>query len=432
MKLLFVILDGLGDRPCGALKGRTPLEAASTPNLDFFARKGKCGLMYPIAKSIAPESDAAISAILSYDPLKHYCGRGPLEAYGLGIRIKEGQLALRCNFATLEKGTLTSRRAGRTLTTKEGNELAEHLNKHLKFDDPKVSFRFEHSTEHRAVLIIKASKKLSRNISNTDPGYKVEEKFGVAERKVEPTVYMCLPLDKSEASVYSAELVNEFIEKSYALLRNHGINKTREKKGLDPANVILTRDAGNFLPKFKTLKQKYELNFASIVGMPLEIGLTKLAGMEVLSFKYPELKRRDVRAHLFDELATEIKYSKIYLNKYWNTFDAFYIHFKETDIPGHDGLPKEKRKMIEMIDKEFFSWIREQKLDALICVTADHCTPCETKAHSADPVPLLIYSPSLKPDKVKRFGESECKEGSLGMVKGINLLAMLRKIGGLK
>ncbi|MBU4456794.1 MAG: 2,3-bisphosphoglycerate-independent phosphoglycerate mutase [Nanoarchaeota archaeon] len=405
MRTIFVILDGAADLPNKELKNKTPFEAAKTPNLDYFAKEGACGLMYTVGKDIAPESDVAVTALLGYDPEKYFTGRGPLEAYGAGFKLKRKFLALRTNFATIENNSIVDRRVGRSLTTKEAKDLARTINKEVKLP---CKFKFKSTTEHRGVLVLYGD--FSANISNVDPAYEKKGTFGVAKANKEFTIQECKPLDNKAKK--TAEIINEFVRQSRALLELHPINKQRKNKNLAMANVILPRDAGNKLPSFPKKK-----NWAAVVGMPLEIGITKLVGMDVLKFRYPRITSSDAYKHLYKSLDKEIEASVKALNK---TDKNLYIHFKETDIPGHDGLPKEKKKMIEIIDKKFFSKVRKLEHIKLI-VTCDHNTPCELKAHSADPVPLLVYD-GIHKDEVETFSEKACKKGSLKIQLGKDLM----------
>ena len=210
MVKIFVILDGIGDRACKVLDGLTPLEAAKTKNLDYFASKGNGGYVYAINEHIAPESDEAIMALLGYDPTKYYYGRGPLEALGAGMEFKEGYLALRVNFATVEGKKIIDRRAGRTLTTKEAQELARTINEQVKID---YEFEFKATVGHRGVLVVKGE--FSDNISNTDPAYKKVGKFGVAVQGAINSIDTARPLDPDKKTKISSKIVNNFFKQNY-------------------------------------------------------------------------------------------------------------------------------------------------------------------------------------------------------------------------
>lgn len=407
MKTIFIILDGAAGTPDEILGNKTPFEAANKPNLDFLAKNGKTGIVYTVGKDVAPESDVAITALIGYDPYKYFTGRGPLEAFGAEVKLGNEFLALRTNFATLELDRIRDRRVGRSLTTKEANKLADAVNKKVKLP---CRFIFKSTTEHRGVLVLYG--KFSDKISNVDPAYEKQGTFGIALSDSSNFIQKCRSMDKGAEK--TAEIINDFVRQSRIVLETNPVNKARENSGLPVANAILPRDAGNKLPKFPQKKK-----WAAVVGMPLEIGLAELAGMKILKVKYPSIKSADAYKHIYECLDAEIRDSIKYLKSEWNNYDSFYIHFKETDIPGHDGKPEDKKKMIELIDKTFFSFART--LNAKIIVTSDHSTPCELKAHSADPVPLLVYNGKDK-DNVSGFSEKECAKGSLGKLFGKEVL----------
>jgi len=422
LKLLYIVIDGLGDLPISELKGETPLGFAETPNLDELAGRGKLGLMYTVGKGIAPESDVAVISILGYDPSKYHVGRGPLEAFGAGLDMKDGDLALRCNFATLGANRrIIDRRVGRSLTTEEATELSKAINREVKLESFPAEFDFKNTLGHRAVLVIKSKDvPLSAEITNTDPAYERVEGMGVAKAKFEMILKEAVPLEDTEGARRAAALVNEFTEKSHEVLDGHEINRRREAEGKLKANVILSRDAGNKVPKFFNISERYGVRFACLADMPVERGISRLAGMHLVDLPPPT---KDVRAD------SAIRIRKLMEN--YGSFDCFYIHIKGPDEPGHDGDYRRKVEIIEQIDKFFFGALLS-KIDLeenLICVTADHSTPCILKAHSDDPVPLLIAGGKVKPDGINRFSEEACKKGSLGVLsKGSNLIPLLMKI----
>ena len=422
MKLIYVVIDGMGDLPAKEWEDRTPLEVADTPNMDRLASKAKLGLMYTVGKGIAPESDVAVISILGYDPYKYHVGRGPLEAYGANLDMEDGALALRCNFATLGKQKrIIDRRAGRNLTTEEAAELSKAINREVKLSSYPATFQFKNTLGHRAVLVIKSKKSpLSGKISNTDPAYERIAGLGVAKSTVEMVLKKCVPLEDTEEAKISAQLVNEFTEKSHEVLDSHDVNKKRVSEGKLKANVILSRDAGDKLPKFFSINERYDVKFACLADMPVERGISRLAGMHLVELPPPS---GDIEADM-----------KLRVDKMLNlldSFDCFYIHLKGPDEPGHDGDFKRKAQAIADIDKHFFGRILphiDQK-KTLICITADHSTPCTLKAHSDDPVPLLITGADVEPDGIKEFSEKLCRTGSLGVLeKGTQLMPMLMKL----
>ncbi|HJZ18601.1 MAG TPA: alkaline phosphatase family protein [Candidatus Nanoarchaeia archaeon] len=415
MKGILVILDGVGDLPCKILGDKTPLEAAETPNLDFLANRGELGYLYPVKPEFIPESDEAIVSIFGNELMNST--RGQLEVRGTDLRLVRGDLALRANFATidsLEKGNIIDRRAGRTLTTKEAEIFAKDINK-IKMP---CGFMFKPTIQHRGVLAFKGG--FSDNISGNDASYnnkriKITDKI----RDVEP-------LDDSENSKYTANIVNEFLEKVFNVLDKHPLNEWRRKKGFMPANYLLLRGGGIEAPKLKFYRRWF-----SVAYMPLEIGFAKTSGMESFSFNYPKMKGLDVYKNLYKGLKKACKFSAKMIKKNHKKFDYAYVHIKETDIPGHDNKPLEKKFMIEYIDKILFRFLRKFAPDkkVKVIVTGDHSTPCKLKSHSADPVPVLFYPALETAPKGKKFCEKEARKGSLGIMVGHELLT---KTGFLK
>lgn len=410
-KLLYVLLDGVGDRPHPSLGGRTPLEAARTPALDSLAANGVSGQVYTVGRGIAPESDIAVFSMLGYSFGEDYPGRGVIEAVGAGVDFKPGDVALRANFATVdEEMNIVDRRAGRNLSDDEGRRLAGAITKSLKLSRRNASFTFVHTVAHRAVLSFRADgTPLSGSISNTDPAYAKVRGMGVAKEKVaKARPLLCVPLDETEGARVAALLVNEFTEKSHEILEKDEVNALRKSKGFKPANMILCRDAGNALPNIQTLEQKFGRRFAAVADMPVELGIGSLTGMKVFT-----------SGGVFDYAA---KCERVFdlLRKY----DVVYLHIKGPDEPGHDGDAVRKAKIIEGIDSGFFAPLVSSRItdDVVVAVSADHSTPCLLKAHSDDPVPLLLSGSGVRGDGTRRFTEQESKTGSLGTLLGVQVL----------
>ncbi len=407
MKGILVILDGIGDLPNKQLNDKTPLETAHMPNLDFLAARGEMGYMYPVKPGFIPESDEAIVSIFGNDLISST--RGQLEARGTDIKLTRGDLALRVNFATIDsikKGNVIERRAGRTLTTAEAEILAKTLNSKINLP---CDFVFKPTIQHRAVLVFRGG--FSDNILGNDLTYMQGKSTNIDKIK------FCKPMDDDENSQYTANLINEFIEKAHEILDKHPVNEERRKRGLLPANYLLVRGAGIEVPKLKLYRGWVSANY-----MPLEIGFSRVCGMKNFSFDYPKLKNLDAYANLYDGLAKACKFSIKVLKQNYKKANYAYIHLKETDLPGHDNKPFEKKLMLEYIDKTFFKFLRKfappNKIK--VVVTADHSTPCKLKFHSADPVPVLFYNDSIP--KEKKFCEKEARKGILGRIMGNELL----------
>ncbi len=420
MKLVYLVIDGAADSPSDP---RTSLEAARTPGLDRLAAMSVCGLMYPISRGVAPESDAAVLALLGYDPHAHYTGRGPLEALGADIEIREGyEVAFRANFATIDEGTLEilDRRVGRSLGSEEARELAKALDG-MELGVYDGYARVKATVGHRAVVVVgSASHRLSDEVDNTDPAYARVGKISVARPTFDKRVAECKPLSNTPEARATAELVNAFTRRAIEVLSRHPVNERRARRGLPKANAILLRDAGGSLPRVEPIAKRFGLRFGAVVEMPVERGIAKLLGMRVAEVGEPTGDRaRDygVRLEATLSLLREV--------------DAVYVHLKGPDEPGHDGLADAKAGAIEAIDAFYVSPLLERvDLDeTAFIVTADHATPPSAKAHTGDPVPVMIRLPGVKPDGVRRFTERECARGSLGVIEhGWELLPTFVKL----
>jgi 2,3-bisphosphoglycerate-independent phosphoglycerate mutase len=417
-KVLYVILDGLGDRPSDRLDGKTPLEAAATPNLDRLADEGRQGTVITVGKDVAPESDVAVMAILGYDPRRYHAGRGPLEVLGVGLRFRDGDLALRGNFATLGEGrTITDRRVGRNLTSEEAHQLAEAVTAELRLRQAPAELVVRASIGHRcAVVFYPTEGRLSAQISNTDPAYARLGGLGVAVADPGNEVVTCTPLDGSPEAARSAALVNEFTRRSREIMDPHPVNRRRRAEGKPPGNGILVRDAGDHLPEVPAIAERFGLEFGCFVEMPVERGIAQLLGMRVVEVP-PSAGDREKSYRIWAQRAAE----EI------RRHGALYLHLKGPDEPGHDGDFAAKRDVIALIDRVFFGELlpKVNSTEVLIAVTADHATPCELRGHSADPVPLLVHGGGVRPDATRSFGEREAARGDLGLLYGVDIMPLL-------
>ena len=419
-KLLYVCLDGLGDDPNPVLDGRTPLEAADSPVLDSLARRGRTGTVITVGPGIAPESDIGVFGILGYDPREEHPGRGVLEAIGIGMAFRDGDLAYRANFATAEGRHIIDRRVGRTLSSAEGHALADEVNSSLEL--PGASFELRATIEHRGALVLRADDgELSGNVTNTDPAYKRDGPLGVALESFEPVVALCEPLDDSDAARRAATLTNTFVDGAAAILDRSGINRARREHGKLPANLILTRDGGDHRPKLQPIQDRFGLRWGCFVEMPVERGIAIALGMEPVDA--PRLNPTGFGLEAEEAYAAWAAIAADALDD----FQALYIHIKGPDVPAHDGRAEDKRDVITSIDRAFFGHLlpRIDPQRTIVAVTADHATSCLRKAHTADPVPLLVSGDGVSPDGSDAFGERVCELGSLGELLGPRILPRL-------
>ncbi|HEV2357904.1 MAG TPA: alkaline phosphatase family protein [bacterium] len=421
-RILYVILDGLGDRPVPSLGGRTPLEAAAVPFLGALTLDGRTGLVQTVGKGIAPESDVAVIAMLGYDPFTYHTGRGVFEVVGSGMRFADGDLALRGNFATGGEGrTIVDRRAGRNLTTEEAHALAETVTREVRLSAVPADLDLRGSVAHRAALVIRRrGGRLSAKISNTDPAYGRVEGLGVAREHAGNEVEVCEPLDQSEEARASAALVNEFTEQARRILDQHPVNARRRADGKPPANLILVRDAGDHAPQLPPIAERFGARFGCFVEMPVERGIAVLTGMHVIPVSPAG---DDDKERVYREWAQTAA-------REYKNFDGLYMHLKGPDEPGHDGLAEAKRVVIELIDRAFFGTLLETvPLDeVVIAVTADHATPVTLGRHSDDPVPLVVAGAGVAPDGTRVYNEKACAGGALGTLKGTDVMPLLVRL----
>jgi len=374
-KLVLLVLDGVGDIATAETRFLTALEAAKTPNLDELAKASAMGRMTPVAPGITPGSGPGHLGLFGYDPLEYEVGRGVIEALGLGIELKSGDIAARANFSTLDsKGIVTDRRAGR-IATEVNEALCTKLQKIKKVGDAEVIIRPGKS--HRFVVVFRG-KGLEGPLTDSDPHHE-----GAPIKKVEAAV-------KSAKAKEAAAVVNEFYAKALPLI---------EKE--HPANGFLLRGIAH-LPKIPTFEERFGLKAGAIAVYPMYKGLAQLIGMQKLE----------------GTNTTKEEFEK-YLAEYGN-YDYFFIHVKGTDMAGEDGNFDQKVAVIEEVDRALPVLL--QKKPMVLAVTGDHSTPVPMKSHSWHPQPVMIHGPVSGSDKLDRFTETNANRGSLGIFKSRNLI----------
>jgi len=405
------LLDGVGDLPHPDLAGKTPLEAATTKNMDVLAKNGIMGQVISVGKGIAPESDIAVFNMLGYK-FQHsdYAGRGVVEAIGIGIDFKDGDLALRGNFATLDnEGKIIDRRAGRKIEREDVEEISKEIEKEIKFSNPNASVVVAPTVGHRVTVRLRDDKPLSSEISNTDPAYGRIDGMGIAKAVSDfMKIEKCIPLEQTENAISAANLVNEFTEQSLEIMKKSDVNKRRSQKNKKLLNSILLRDAGNKYPNVKPINDLHSMNFSCIVDMPVEVGISNI------------LKMRTYNAGGLTDYEEKASVAA----QAMETENAIYVHLKGPDEFGHDGDAIGKMKNIEEIDKRFFGTLLDH-IDVskvAVMISADHSTPSIHKGHSADPVPVLISGDMITNDDTQRFTEAEAKKGAIGLIEGAQVV----------
>ena len=401
----------MADRPVEELDWKTPLEAADKPSLNEISKIGVCGIIDLISPGIPAGSDTATLALLGYDALTVYSGRGALEALGSGVNVLPGDVAFRCNFATVnEDFAVLDRRADR-IANEDAIQLSKSLQK-IKLKKPLARFIFKSTVQHRAVLVIRGPK-LSTAVCDSDPG-KVAEK--VLEIK---------PLDKTAEARLTAEILTELMDKFHKVLVKHPVNRERTRRKLPPANMILCRGAGT-VPRIKPLSEIYDINATCIAATALIRGVCKVAGMRLVDVK-------GATGTLQTDFMAKAKAAVQALK----TSDFVVLHVKATDVASHDGNFKQKVEMIENIDKMLRYVLDNIDLGSTyLAVTADHTTSSVTRNHEGDPVPVAITGPYFCCEDFKEFDECSCSKGSLNRIRGkdlmpilMNLIAKTKKFG---
>jgi 2,3-bisphosphoglycerate-independent phosphoglycerate mutase len=413
IKLVYVLLDGIGDLPHSSLNGLTPLEAAYTPNLDALARNGAMGRVISVGKGIAPQSDIAVFNMLGYNFKDgSYVGRGVIESIGCNIDFREGDLALRGNFATVDNNLkIVDRRAGRAISTEEAKSVCKTLSDNITLSDKGGSVTLEPTIAHRVVIRFRHAKmKLSDKITNTDPAYDKVDGMGIAKAVTNQDIYIqeSKAQEDTEPAKVAARMLNEFTIEVVRLLSDHPVNRARIAAGKMPMNCILARDSGNRYPNVEPINKMYNMSIGGIVDMPVEIGISKVLGIKM--FQAGDIIDYEKKAKV---AADSLK-----------LVNAIYVHIKGPDEFGHDGNASGKKKNIEDIDRRFFGTLMQElnKMDAAIVISGDHSTPCIKKGHSDDPVPLLVSSSRVEHDGSARFTENYAKRGRLGLLMGADVL----------
>ncbi len=373
-KILLVVLDGLGGIPYE--EGKTELEVAYTPNLDELAASSSCGLAIPVLPGITPGSGPAHLSLFGYDPIRYQIGRGILEALGLGMEVRPGDVAVRGNFATLRDGKIVDRRAGR-IPSEENRKLIEMLSSKIKEIDG-VKIILSPGREHRFAMILRGDG-LGDAVSDADP-----QKEGLPPKMPQPL---------SPSGAKTAAVAEKFIKMATEILKDQ-----------PRANTVLLRGFSSH-PEIPHMQEIFKLNPVAIATYPMYRGLAKLVGMEV--------------AQTGESIEEEIKT----LEKVWNDYDFFYLHIKKTDSYGEDGKFREKVKVVEEFDG-YVPRLLNLKPDVMV-VTGDHSTPSKLKSHSWHPVPYLLHSPYTFRDGIREFSEISCRKGSLGFFYSVDGMALM-------
>jgi 2,3-bisphosphoglycerate-independent phosphoglycerate mutase len=399
MKYVIIVPDGMADRPIDALGGRTPLEAADTPNMDFIAKGGVCGLAKTFYPGLPHDSSIANMSILGYDPRKYFSGRSSLEAANLGVRLGAGDLALRCNLVTVKEGKIADFTAGH-ISSAEGAELIGEVSRRLGGE----GIEFYPGVSYRNLLVL-------RSVVKPSSAFEAQPPHDIVGGKVGDNMVKA----KSKRAAGTVELLNRLTEESVGILSDHQVNRRRMGEGKNPANSIWLWGAGK-KPDMPYFEGKFHIKGSLISAVDLLKGLGRTIGMDVLDVQ-------GATGYLDTNYEGKAKAALSSLGR----VDLAFVHMESTDEAGHEGSLEHKLKAIEDIDRRVVGHLLNGLSgDYAILLMPDHATPVSVKTHTDEPVPYAIYDTRKKGDKVCKFTEKDVGDnGSRKLTDAFKLVKRL-------
>jgi len=389
MKYIVLVGDGMADYPIPELGGLTPLQAADTPNMDFIAKHGKCGLAKTVPDDMPPGSDVANLSIMGYDPQKYYSGRGPLEAASIGINLQKDEIAFRCNLITEKNGLLADYSSGH-ISSEEAGILIKAVDKELG-----KSCRFFAGVSYRHLLVMKQGE----NAQCTPP-------HDVVGQSIEDV------MPHSESSEFLISLIRD----SKPILENHEINNKRKKAGKNIANLIWPWGQGK-APEMPLFKDMFGVWGSIISAVDLLKGIGKYAGLNIIDVP-------GATGYLDTNFSGKAQYALSSLKER----DFVLVHVEAPDEAGHMGNIEAKIKAISDFDEKVVGGMLNELGgfgDFKVMVLPDHPTPISIRTHTREPVPFAIYSSTERADYVSRYDEFAAKEGIFGIMEGHRLMNLL-------
>lgn len=398
MKTIIILGDGMADLPIAELGGRTPLMAARKPNIDRLASLGRCGMYKTVPDDMPPGSEVANLSVMGYDVRAVYQGRGVLEGAAMGVDIRPGDLAMRCNLICLEDNKIKNHSAGH-IPTDDGRELINALNE--EFGTDRISFH--PGVSYRHLLVIKGG----NNSLKLTPPHDVP---GTAWKDV-------MPQATSNEGQETADLLTDLILRSQAFLAAHPVNLKRAAAGKDPGNCVWFWSAG-MKPQMQSFMELYGKTGAVISAVDLLHGIGVYAGFEVI---HVEGATGLWNTNYEGKVAAALKALQ--------EVDLVYLHIEAADEAGHEGDFKLKTRCIEDLDSRVVAPIMaatiDQGQDVRIALLPDHPTPCGLRTHTHDAIPFIIFKKDAVPDNVTRYDEEACKEGDYGTFHGQDFMREL-------
>ena len=399
MKYVVVVPDGMADHPIAELEGLTPVEAANTPNMDYFAKGGVCGMATTFFEGLPYDSSIANMSILGYDPRIYFSGRSPLEAVNLGIELAEGDISLRLNLITEENGCIKDFTAGH-ISNEEGAKLIEALSEKFAVD----GIEFYPGVSYRNILVMRHGKNPSTDFLAKQPHDIVGEKIG------ENMIYA-----NSGKAYETANLLNKIMTESKHILSEHKVNSERVIAGKNPANMCWLWGAGKkpVMPKFV---EKYKIEGSIVSAVDLLNGIGKVIGLKNLHVE-------GITGYLDTNYEGKVDAAVESLSE----VDFTYIHLESTDEAGHEGNLKHKIQAIEDIDKRVLGrFIDKMDGEYRLLIMPDHPTPVEVKTHTNEAVPYAIFDSRKTGDKVDSYSEEKIRVN--GSQKSMEAHLLMKKL----
>lgn len=413
MKYAIIVGDGMGDYPVEELGGKTALQTARTPHMDWLAQHGELGLVKTIPDGFTPGSEIANLSILGYDPVQYYKGRGPLEAASLGLPLQPDDLAFRCNLVTLrgrgQEAVLEDFSAGH-ITDAEAKKLIDALNEELST----AEITFHCGVSYRHVLLWAGAARSNPSMERAD----LTPPHDIVGKRILPF------LQKGSQEREATDPLVSLMERSRALLEGHPVNLSRQERGLPVANSIWLWGQGRW-PKMPPLRERFGIEGAMISAVHLLKGIGILAGLKALDVPGA--------TGYFD---TNYEGKAAYALSSLRDGDFVFVHVEAPDEAGHMGDAGLKVKAIEMFDQKIVGPILEGMASMgrfKLLVLPDHCTPVTVRTHTADPVPYVLYSSEdhRRGTKGESFGEAEGRKSGIYVEHGHELIERLLGEGDL-
>jgi 2,3-bisphosphoglycerate-independent phosphoglycerate mutase len=392
MKYIILVPDGVADEPLQELGGKTPLEAAATPNMDRIVTSGLSGLVRTIPPGMAPGSDIGNMSVLGYDPALNFSGRAPLEAANMGIQLKDDELAFRCNLVTVKDGVMIDYSAGH-ITTDEAEKLIRSVD--AKLSDAQVKFHAGKSYRHITIV-------------------KTKDVQGFMQTKCTPPHdIMGQKIDQYLPQGAGAAFLRDYMERSVAIFAGHPVNLARIDLKEEPATMIWFWGQG-CRPNIQLFKDRWGLSGSIISAVDLVNGIGRLTGLNVINVPgatgYYDTNYKGKAEYALDSLKKR---------------DFIYVHVESTDEAGHNGDIKAKVDCTEKFDKYVVGTVLDycqKHPNTRVLVTPDHPTPLAKRTHTNAPVPFAMCGKGIEHNGLDSYNELSASTKGVIFESGVDMI----------